>query len=322
VGANALVIAILLGAWVATGGRLTAVVAVIAILVIAVHLALVLLALRPIRDLEMVASRVWHGDFGARVERSSVADDEVLRVGSMFNILLDGLADDRARMRALAAEVIDAGDRERAGLARELHDSTAQRVAALLLQLSAAARDTNDPLLADRLREARNATEGILEEIRLLSHAVHPGVLEDLGLEAALRKLARDSSHGNGIVIDVNTERAVRRLPHNVDAVLYRVSQEAVRNATRHALPKHVRMNLYIDDSSAVLEIHDDGIGFDPTEASRRSGMGLLSMRERLALVDGWLDIKSAPGNGTTVSATVPLGTERNGLHLENEENA
>ena len=103
---------------------------------------LVLVALRPIRDLEAVASRVWGGDFGARVERSSVADNEVLRVGSMFNILLDGLesrprADARAWPPRSSRQAIASAPR----LARELHDSVAQHVAALLLQLSAAARD-------------------------------------------------------------------------------------------------------------------------------------------------------------------------------------
>jgi signal transduction histidine kinase len=107
--------------------------------VLVLHLVVVAVALRPIQDLEGVASRVWKGDFGARVEQSAVADHQVLRVGAMFNLLLDGLAADRARMRALAAEVIEVGDRERAALARELHDSTAQRLAALMLQISAAA---------------------------------------------------------------------------------------------------------------------------------------------------------------------------------------
>jgi signal transduction histidine kinase len=316
IGANLLVVAILLIAWLSAGGPLNRVVAVTLAGLIALHLGLVLIALRPVRDLEVVASRVWRGDFGARVARSSVADHEVLRVGSMFNILLDSLASDRARMRALATEVIAAGDRERAALARELHDSTAQQVAALLLQLSAAARDADDPPLARRLGAARDAAEGILEEIRQLSHSVHPGVLDDLGLEAALRKLARDSSHGNGIDIDVNVDQGSERLPGNVETALYRVAQEAVRNATRHAAPRRIRINLYRSQPSVTLEIHDDGRGFDLAEADRRrEGMGLLSMRERVALIDGSLEIKTAPASGTTVSATAPLGARLQSVH-------
>lgn len=308
VGANLLVVAVLLAAWLMAGGPLNGVVAVILALVVGLHLALVLVALRPIRDLEAVASRVWRGDYGARVERSNVADQEVLRVGSMFNILLDGLASDRARMRRLASDVIEAGDRERAALARELQESTAQHIAGLLFELSLAARDANDPALAERLRAARDGAEGILEEVRLLSQTVHPAVLDDLGLAAALRKLARDSSNGNGIDIDVNADGSPDRLPANVESTLYRVAQEAVRNATRHGSPRHVRLSLWRQDNSATIEVHDDGRGFDLAEVDRSGkGRGLESMRERVALVDGWLDIKTAKGSGTTISATVPL---------------
>jgi signal transduction histidine kinase len=312
-GANLLVVALLLGTWLVAGGPLNATVGLILVAVVALHLTLVLVALRPIRDLETVASRVWQGDYGARVARSSVADREVLRVGSMFNLLLDGLAADRTRLRALTSEVIAAGDRERAALARELHDSTAQHLAALQLQLAAAARDATDPMLAERLTVARDAAASTLEEVRVLSHTVHPAVLDDLGLDAALRRLARDASHGNGIDIDVNTTPNAEPLPPNVAGVLYRVAQEAVRNAVRHAAPNHVRITLLQTSSTVTLEVSDDGRGFDLESAEQeRRGMGLLSMRERTALIDGDVDIKTAPGDGTTVVAVVPL--EQNSL--------
>jgi signal transduction histidine kinase len=288
--------------------------------VIGLHLSLVLVALRPIHDLEVVASRVWQGDYGARVERSSIADREVLRVGSMFNLLLDGLASDRMRLRALASEVIAAGDRERAALARELHDSTAQHLAALQLQLAAAARDASDPMLADRLRSARDAAQSTLEEVRVLSHSVHPAVLDDLGLDAALRRLAREASHGTGVDIDVDADATSEPLAPNVAAVLYRVAQEAVRNAIRHASPRHVRIVLLRTPDAVTLEVHDDGRGFDLAAAERRrSGMGLLSMQERTALIDGTMEIKTTEGDGTTVVATVPLDDQPDAHELESE---
>lgn len=307
VGANLLVVAVLLTGWWVAGGHVSLAVIALAALVVGVHLALVMVALRPIRDLEAAAERVWRGDYGARVEHSAVADSEVLRVGSTFNILLDGLAADRARMRALASDVIAAGDRERAAIARELQESTAQHVAALLLELSTAARDAVDPTLAERLREARDSAEAILEEVRLLSQTVHPSVLDDLGLDAALKKLARDSSHGNGIDIDVKSDVA-DRLPLNVEAVLYRVAQESVRNATRHGSPRKIRITLARFPRSATLEVHDDGRGFDLAAVERSNiHRGLAWMRERVSLLDGWLEIKTARGGGTTITATVPL---------------
>ena len=308
VGANVAVITVLLAVWVGATHRSGTMLIGGMLVAVALHVVLVLIALRPIRDLEAVAARVWQGDFGARVERSTIADQEVLRIGSMFNILLDGLVSDRARMRALATEVIEVGDRERAALARELHDSTAQRLAALLLQLSAAARDCNDPVVAERLADMRDVAEEITEEVRLLSHTVHPRVLDDLGLVAALQKLARESSNGTGIDIDVDATEVAVRLSASVESVLYRVAQESVRNATRHAAPRHVWITLQADGSAARLEVHDDGRGFDLREAeARRAGMGLMSMRERVALVDGTLEIKTAPNSGTTIVATIPL---------------
>ena len=223
-------------------------------------------------------------------------------------------------MRALAAEVIDAGDRERAAVARELHDSTAQRLAGLQLQLSSAARDANaiDGDLAYRLNDARDATRGILEEIRNISHAMHPSALDDLGLEAALRGLARDASHGNGIDIDVNADAVRVRLPAAVEKVFYRVSQEALRNAVAHGMPTEISIRVYRDSSSALLEIHDNGRGFDSTEAGTRgTGLGLLSMQERAELIGGHVEIRTALGSGTTILATVPLDTVANPIILD-----
>src|SRR5207253_409643 len=134
-----------------------------------------------------------------RVGSSAVADRAMKRIGTTFNLLLAGLVADRTRMRALATAVIDAGDRERASLARELHDSTAQQLAALVLQLSAAARETADPTVAERLDTMREQAKATLEEVRLLSHTVHPRVLDDLGLAAALRKLGRELGEVSGI---------------------------------------------------------------------------------------------------------------------------
>ena len=308
IGANLIVVAVLTIAWIASGDTMTGDVLVAIGAVMVLHVIAVFIALRPIRDLEDVVARVWEGDFGARVDHSSMADNQVLRVGAMFNLLLDGLASDRERMRALAAEVIEVGDRERAVLARELHDSTAQHLAALLLQISAAARDCEDPGLRDRLLAARDSAQEITEEVRLLSHTVHPRVLDDLGLVAALQKLARDSSHGTGIDLDVEAPAGIPRLPQPVAAVLYRVAQESVRNAIKHASPRNVRLVLHQDQETARLEVLDDGCGFDLQEAQRRRpGMGLLSMRERVSLVDGSLDFRTAPGNGTTVTASIPL---------------
>ena len=310
VGANLVVVVLFVVAWLTSGHSIGAVAAALIVAGIVIHLALVLVALRPIRDLDDVASRVWYGDYAARVSRSAVADQEVLRVGSMFNILLDSLADDRTQMRLLASDVIEEGETERAALARELHDSTAQRLAALLLQLSAAARDCKDPALAVRLNEARDAAQEITEEVRALSQTLRPIVLDELGLVPALEKLARDSTSGTGIDVDVQVDSKPRSIPPNIASALYRVAQEAVRNAVVHSSASRIRITLQSDANAARLEVLDDGIGFDPAiveSLDATAKRGLTSMRERVALVDGALEVKSAPRGGTTIVATVPL---------------
>jgi signal transduction histidine kinase len=231
-------------------------------------------------------------------------------------MLLDSLESDRARTRALAADVIDGADRDRAALAHELHDSTAQEIVALLMQLSAAARDAADPRLAQRLNDARDAAERLLEEVRALSYKVHPGVRDNLGLEAALRRLAHESSRDTGTQIDVTVDSTLARLPSRLETVLYRVGEEAITNALRHAAPRTIQVTLHRDPTSARLDVHDDGRGFDLAAADRRhSGMGFRSMRDRVALVDGRVDVNTALGGGTTVSAIIPLDVASNHVH-------
>jgi signal transduction histidine kinase len=255
---------------------------------------------------------VWHGNLDARVPRSPLADRDMARLGRTVNLLLDGLTEDRARMRRLAAQVIGAGDAERSRLARELHDSTAQTLAALAFQVSAAARDSRDPELADRLATIKELTTGVLEEVRLLAHTVYPRVLDDLGLPAALHNLARQAGERDArVAIEVDAAPAAARLPTPVAAALYRVAQEAITNALRHAGAQSVHVRVAADERTARLDVIDDGRGFDVAEAERRRpGMGLFSMRERVSLVDGTFDVLAEAGAGTHVRAIVPIPTD------------
>jgi signal transduction histidine kinase len=278
------------------------------------NLALVRVALQPLRELEAMAGRVWRGDLEARVRPSAVADRDMMRVGGAINLLLDGLVADRAQSRRLASQVISAQDEERARIARELHDSSAQTLTALLLQVSAAARDDSDPMMRSRLEEIRVMAAAALEEVRALSHTVHPRVLDDLGLVAALEWLARRTRAASGVLVEVHAPADGAPFPVPVPAasVLYRVAQEALANAIRHANAKLVRITVDSMPRHAALEVRDDGVGFDVEEAERRRpGMGLFSMRERVSLANGSLEITSAAGAGTRVAASIPLSTTR-----------
>lgn len=281
-----------------------------------VNIVLVNLAVRPMTILEKTVDTIWHGDLDARVPPSLLADRHVARVGRMFNILLDGLLADRARARRLAVELISAGDRERAAVSRELHDSTAQSLAALVMQLGALAHDADaTPVgnLKERLDGARALAATTLEEVRLMAHTMYPRVLDDLGLVAAVRRLVRESiahaSSPDGTTAEVVAVEGIDEdIPAAQASVLYRVAQEALQNVLRHAAASHVEINIWVDDDTARIEIVDDGVGFDPDAARpERVGIGLFAMRERVALMDGDLYISSSASAGTSVLASVPL---------------
>ena len=273
-----------------------------------VNLVLVYVALRPLNDLEEAAARVSAGDMEARVAPSLLADRDMARVGTTLNALLDRLTEDRARVRRLAAQVISAQDEERARVARELHDSTAQILTAVMLQLGAAARESDTAPLTARIATLRELAAEALEEVRSLSHTMHPRILDDLGLAAALEWLGRQTRDQTSLDVRVCVEERGSPVPAPLASVLYRVAQEALRNAVRHAAARTLELRLRHEPGAAVLEVTDDGRGFDVERAEeRRPGMGLFSMRERVALVNGRLVVTSGRDGGTRVVATVPL---------------
>jgi signal transduction histidine kinase len=236
-----------------------------------------------------------------------LGDRNIARIGATFNDLLDGLTADRARVRQLASQVISAGDAERAHIARELHDSTAQALTALEMILTSAIRDPEHGTTIDRVRVMRDITTQALGEVRTLSHNVHPRVLDDLGLVAALEHLARRTREQSDLAVWVSSDER-QETPAPVASVLYRVAQSALSNVARHSRATEVHINVAIDQEKASMEIVDNGIGFDAIEAERgHNGMGLFIMRERLGLVGGSLAVDSTRGRGTSVRATVPL---------------
>ena len=275
---------------------------------IVANIALVTVALRPLRELERTAQRVWAGDLSVRARPTHTEDPDLGRVRSAINLLLDGMHHDRARMRRLALHAITVGDRERARVGRELHESSAQHLAGLTLELSAMARDARDEDSRVQLQRMQQMAQQVMEQVRTLSETLHPRVLDDLGLAPALQHLARKTTEG-GIATTADTAGADTPIPQHVASVLYDVAREAVANAARHAAPAHVELRLTTEQGAARLDVRDDGHGMDVGEAER-GGFGLFSMRERMALVNGTFQLESRPGNGTRVVAKVALDDE------------
>lgn len=313
-GANAVIVVAALASAMGFIGNSAADRGVIVVMLVAllwslvVNVVLVVLALRPLGELETTAQRIWRGDLEARVPRSLLADRNMLRIGGTLNVLLDGLTSDRIKLRALAFQVLHAGDVERARIARELHDSSAQTLAGLLFELSALASLNQDSTLAERIERIRRMTAGVLDELKLLAHTVYPRILDDRGLVPALEHLARETEERTDTRVEVNAEDGATDVPKDYTSALYRVAQEAVNNAIRHGHPSRIMIHVGARQGVARLEVVDDGAGFDVREAEeRRPGMGLFTMRERAALLGGGVEIHSTQALGTRVVLTVPL---------------
>ena len=279
-----------------------------------INVALTWVALRPIRELEHTIWRVRHGDQAVRVSPSPIADDRIKDVGRTVNALLDHLERDRDKMRELATEVIRAEAKERARVGENLRESIAQSVAAVSYQLTALVRECNDTAVAARIGEIRLLANQTLDEIDVLSHSVHPRVLNDLGLVAGLRMLARDIATNRTSVhvrVAAGHEDDLRGLGLDTSAALYRVAQEAIQNAMRHASASIVMVSVGVSNGVLSLTVDDNGVGFDVDAArQRRPGMGLFTMRQRMALIGGALHVDSARDRGTTVRAAMPVAPE------------
>jgi signal transduction histidine kinase len=273
---------------------------------VAVNLLLVWLALRPVHELERVAEQLWNGQLDVRVPASPLSDAHIARTGVMLNCLLDALAAERQRLRHLAAQVIQVGDEERMRITHELHDSVAQHAAALMYQAAAGVAGSMREEDRELFESLRLTAAGIVSDLQTLATSIHPRVLDDLGIEAALTWLGRTTQERTDLVVQVEASGG-KGLATAAEWALYRAAQESLRNTERHANATRATVRLTRERDIMRLEIADDGIGFDVAGAeARRPCMGLFSVRERLALVNGSLEVHSAPGAGTRIIATLP----------------
>lgn len=213
----------------------------------------------------------------------------------------------QARLRQMSSSVLAAQEEERKRIARELHDDTAQALTAVLVRLALLARAAPGEAERAALTELRDLTAEAVEGLRRLAVDLRPPMLDDLGLEAALRAHAEDFAQRWQIDARLTCDGS-HRLPPTVELVLYRVVQEALSNVAKHARASRVDVTLRRRGNLLRLAVTDNGCGFDRYAANGRdTALGLFGMEERLALVGGTLRVDSVPGRGTRVSAAVPL---------------
>jgi len=205
--------------------------------------------------------------------------------------------------------LIEAQEEERTRLARELHDDINQRVALLALKLQTLQESVPASVAEIRgaIAEASKETEDLGTDIQALSHRLHSSKLEYLGLASAAGGFCKELSDRLGMEIEFHSESIPKDLPRDISLCLFRVLQEALQNAIKHSGSRHFQVSLSGGSSGVELTVRDSGIGFDPEDATRGSGLGLTSIRERLKLVNGKLFIDSQSQLGTTILARVPL---------------
>ncbi|HKE30574.1 MAG TPA: PAS domain S-box protein, partial [Candidatus Angelobacter sp.] len=214
------------------------------------------------------------------------------------------------RLRQLSSHLVQAQDDERARIARELHDDVNQRLAVLAFHLQELKRlSMTSESHIQKIDTLSNLISDIATDIRKVSHRLHPAVLDFVGLEAGLAEFCDEFAKVNGMNIEFVQHEVPRKLPKQMTLCLYRVAQEAVRNAQKHSGCRQVRVELIGGRNGIRLRVSDSGAGFDAASV-RGDTLGLVSMTERVRSLGGEFLVESRPGGGTTVEARVPFREE------------
>jgi two-component system sensor histidine kinase UhpB len=221
--------------------------------------------------------------------------EEVRRLQRTFRSMLARL---EAERRQSGSAALDAQERERSRVARDLHDEVNQALTGLLLRIETLRREA-PPELAEELAETGAVASRAMDELLTLARRLRPTMLDDLGLEAALASLVEEVDRGNEIQAAFESDGDLSTLPPETQLVAYRVAQEALTNAVQHGHAEHVRVRLNRTGEGLELRVADDGSGLDRELAA--AGLGIAGMRERALLVGGRLEIDSEPGAGTRV---------------------
>jgi PAS domain S-box-containing protein len=231
----------------------------------------------------------------------------------LLQILLQDVTD-RRRIEFYAHEIVRALEDERRRIAQEIHDVSVQSLVLLCRRLDAVGLDGADPLPESAivaLAEARRSAEEVGDELRRFSRDLRPVVLEDLGLTPAIRRLVAEIEARTVVTGRFNAVGIPRRLGTDAELSLFRIAQEALRNAELHAAASQVSVKLRYGAHEVRLTVSDDGRGFDPSSQARLTDsghLGLLGMQERARLAGGTCSIESQPGRGTKITACVPVG--------------
>jgi signal transduction histidine kinase len=212
-------------------------------------------------------------------------------------------------LRELGGRLIATQEEERARIARELHDDVSQRIALIEISLEQFGQDTPglSPEATKQLQEIVDAASDVSSDVHNLSHQLHPSKLDTLGLVATINSYCMELSGQHGLEVHFLHHNVPQQIPKDVTLCSYRIVQESLRNAVKHSGCEEVTVELSGNSTAIDVRISDSGKGFDVDSPKARTGLGLVSMKERLRPLGGELTIKSQLRNGTTIEAHIPF---------------
>lgn len=288
------------------------VMALVSALGVLVAMVLTFVLTRPLRELVNAAKAVTSGNFTPRLERW--ADDEIGDLADAFNNMTielartDEIRREREQLRRqLLEKVITTQEDERRRIARELHDSTSQNLTSLMVGLKNIEALCDHPRLRATVDELRRVTSQTLDEVHEISARLRPRILDDLGLAAALERLAHEWQARYKTPLDLLIHSNGERFPEEIETAIYRIVQESLTNIARYAGAHSVSVLVEQRGEQVIAIVEDDGQGFDPSQSPGEHHLGLEGMRERAELLGGQMTIESEPGKGTSVHVQIPL---------------
>jgi signal transduction histidine kinase len=230
----------------------------------------------------------------------------LLRLGKEAEWRYQELVRSRADLEALSAQLVDAQETERRSISRELHDEVGQSLGALLVEVGrlAASVAPDNTQIQDHVARIKSVAENTVHTVRNIALLLRPSMLDDLGLIPALEWQGREVSRRSEMEVEIQSAEISENIPDEYKICIYRLVQEALNNALRHSSARNARVKVEQTDDKILLQVSDDGRGFDP---QRVRGLGILGIEERVRRLGGNLAIESKLGHGTTLRAEFPL---------------